>query len=751
MADNNQPDPNRVALSVIGGGCGVIGVTFGWIAWLPVLVVLFFSVLVGVPFYFLTTGRQRRMVPAGALQAGHALWMVLGAVLLAMGAVPELRNTLDFYVFLEFGLYLALAILLILLPRMLMVIVLTVYQTGYFILNLITLSAGNLPPGFKSSLILHLFLRILGVLMMYIAFLHKEDGEGEHVADNRGGASNADEKPDIIPDIALQPSKGASAGLILGLTFGGFFLFAIILAGVILALSGAFQNNNDLARGKVELPRAQPPPPVQRLLPANPPPIKMPAPPVADPWQSVQGPGFTVSMPRKPEVTAKTATNTNKTMHFFTTKDALASYTVMAFDPSQPRKPVQLLQILKSLRSEFPLGQIGPEMPMQSFGYQGWELTINFVDLKIVRRILFGQGREFALTVTSPQFPAIANDAHSFFASFKPLDFVVPAGSSKLKKSQQENAKILAGIKGQILSLVFMPDGKAVQAVSFLGEIYAWNLDSAETIRQFTVKDPRLRMLAFRQSPSGAVAAYSALSGRFNLLDALNNDVKPVLIDRLSPEIVGSIIFSPDDKFIGTGHGDNTLQLWNVAEQKRQWVQRCPDQVNTVTFTADGKILAAGTHKATVYLHDVDTGALLETLHATEGAAPALGAVFALACSPDTKLLAGGGYDQFIRLWSLESRREIRSPLVLNEPVRSLVFSPDGKFMAAGDQAGNVFLWDLERNFRRASFPAVSEGHAVHALSFSPNSTTLAVGWMNKIYLWDLEKVRWDDAQDGKK
>src|SRR5207249_1727270 len=61
---------------------------------------------------------------------------------------------------------------------------------------------------------------------------------------------------------------------------------------------------------------------------------------------------------------------------------------------------------------------------------------------------------------------------------------------------------------------------------------------------------------------------------------------------------------------------------------------------------------------------------------------------------PDGRTLASGGIDQAVRLWNVETRRELiqLDPGNLRE-VKTLAFSPDGKHLLAGGSRGGAAFW----------------------------------------------------------
>lgn len=132
-------------------------------------------------------------------------------------------------------------------------------------------------------------------------------------------------------------------------------------------------------------------------------------------------------------------------------------------------------------------------------------------------------------------------------------------------------------------------------------------------------------------------------------------------------------------------------------------------RINAIAFAPDGRWLASGANDDTIKIWDISTGYLLRTLygHASN--------VNALAVSPDGKLLAsgsgdmtskrefptfkrggiaGGARDTTVRIWDIQSGRELKTLTGHELPVGGVAFSADGRTLTSvsGDA---VKVWDV--------------------------------------------------------
>ena len=170
--------------------------------------------------------------------------------------------------------------------------------------------------------------------------------------------------------------------------------------------------------------------------------------------------------------------------------------------------------------------------------------------------------------------------------------------------------------------------------------------------------------------------------------------------------------------------------VYKAREHNR--LEKHDDPVWSVSFSPDGKTLASGSIDKTIKLWDVETGKQITTLLGHDDF------VLSVSFSPDGKTLTSGSVDKTIKLWDVETQKQITTLSKHDDSVLSVSFSADGKTLASGSTDKTIKLWDVETQQEITTLPG--HNHSVISVSFSADGKTLASGSIDKtIKLWDVE------------
>lgn len=155
--------------------------------------------------------------------------------------------------------------------------------------------------------------------------------------------------------------------------------------------------------------------------------------------------------------------------------------------------------------------------------------------------------------------------------------------------------------------------------------------------------------------------------------------------------------------------------------------------VDALTFTADGQFLISGgsRHDAQLKVWWLETGREVDSLRAHRTS------ITALALSPDGEILASVGDDAGINLWHWKTGDYTRTFLDHSSNILSLAITPDSQTLITGALDG-IRLWNLSK--QRPLYTLNRFDNQTYALAIHPEGDILASGHkFGTIKLWNLK------------
>jgi len=292
----------------------------------------------------------------------------------------------------------------------------------------------------------------------------------------------------------------------------------------------------------------------------------------------------------------------------------------------------------------------------------------------------------------------------------------------------------LSGLGENLHPLVFSPDGTRL-ASGHGDRIAVWSPRMKPFLGEPAALPPiPPRVLSLRHD-SGLLALYGEQAGKTGLLlwapgaPFPPGDPVPVEGD------LTALTFSPDGKLLAAGAADGRLSLLDSATGRPAGALRSghTGRVNALAFDPSGRLLLSAGQDNRLILQDTATGTVRATATAEYG-------VHTVAVQPGDQGFAGGDLLGVVFFWDLAGRPRREHWKACWESVQSLVYTADGKTLIAGCQEGTVEI------FREAGDPDDDEvvslpGHSggVTRLALAPAGKLLAsAGLDGQIFLWDV-------------
>ena len=254
------------------------------------------------------------------------------------------------------------------------------------------------------------------------------------------------------------------------------------------------------------------------------------------------------------------------------------------------------------------------------------------------------------------------------------------------------------------------------------------------------------RVAGIAYSPDGRLLASGSEDGTVKLWDTATG----LCIATLDGHCRGvwCIAFSPDGKLVASGNDDGTVRLWNAATAKcvttlgetKPFREAAP--VISLAISRDGGTIASGDFGGGLKLWNLRAGntatVLIEPEKMRIPNGPPPNEVYSLAFTPDGKVLVSAGTDGKIKLWDAATGKESGAFNREHGGAGHFALSLDGKLLASGNRDASITIWDFGSRTAKATIDRHRRSGS-NSLSFSPDGKSLAsVGSRNYVELWSV-------------
>src|SRR6266566_2960270 len=179
---------------------------------------------------------------------------------------------------------------------------------------------------------------------------------------------------------------------------------------------------------------------------------------------------------------------------------------------------------------------------------------------------------------------------------------------------------------------------------------------------------------------------------------------------------------------IASASEDQTVQVWDAATGSNPIIYRGhTDYVFAVAWSPDGKLIASGGRDKTVQVWPVPQGAQVVDPAAEGNVFTYRGHttnVSTVAWSPDGKRIASGAWDNTVQVWEPTPESNTLTYKGHLSFVNTVAWSPDGKRIASGAWDNTVQVWDVTTRLTYVTY----RGHSsvVRSVTWSPDGKFIA-------------------------
>jgi WD40 repeat protein len=276
-------------------------------------------------------------------------------------------------------------------------------------------------------------------------------------------------------------------------------------------------------------------------------------------------------------------------------------------------------------------------------------------------------------------------------------------------------------------AVIFNPLDDSVIYSSNDGDIQIRNPFSGDYIATLEGDDSPVRSICLDRS--GEFLVSGASNGVIRIWNLKNKQCIQTI--NSTSEIIWKVVISPDSKIIAVNNYQS-IELRGFNGNHIGILEGHSDLIYSMAFSSDSKFLTSGSRDTSIKIWDVESKTCISTLEGHTNT------VHAVAFSPVESVLVSGGFDSSLRIWDTKSKKSLRVFQGETAWIRSIYYCSKSRLIASGDDNGDIKIWNLDKK----KDPIVINGHkkAIYSVSISCDEKIMISSSYDKtIRIWDLE------------
>ena len=335
---------------------------------------------------------------------------------------------------------------------------------------------------------------------------------------------------------------------------------------------------------------------------------------------------------------------------------------------------------------------------------------------------------------------------------------------------------VYKGHTDAVYAVAFSPDGKFLITTSFDKTLKLWEAATGKEVKTYGGTAGHInQVISVAFSQDGSMIASGSTDNTLKVWDV---PVSTPIRTLKASDAVQAVALSPDGLKLAMGGKDGSLKLVTPVEFKEliKFEPGHQDAITSLSFSANGLLLASAGIDRTLRYWNVATGQLLSTVGAHAGSAnnvvlnpnntaaytvgdDGLLKVWALPPPPPSKLLPGhtasiralamtadntafytGGDDKTVRHFAVAGVKEVRALAGPQAAISSVATHPANTLIAAGTVDSQVFLWNNTDGKLLTNW--LAHAGAVNSMQINPAGQQLmTAGADGLVKFWALPPV----------